>query len=192
MKKWTYLMSGILIGVVVATSGSAAAAQIKSMIGQKVSAELTVVVNGKELPSKGAVINGTTNAPVRALVDAVGGSLTLEGNTISITTNEPITSASEENTSNPNGSSDSTTTNKYFGSTKESLEELKFSIENNRIKPAVEERKLILEEIETAKKIWDNPDLTKINKQLAEYDTIIEKAQEELRLVNEALEALGK
>lgn len=192
MKKWTYLVSGILIGAVVATSGSAAAAQIKSMIGQKVSAELTVVVNGKELPSKGAVINGTTNAPVRALVNAVGGSLTLEGKTINITTNEPVPSASDENTSSPNSGSDSTTTNKYSGSTKESLDELKLSIENNILKPAVEERKLILEEIETAKKIWDNPDLTKINKQLAEYDTIIEKAQEELRLVNEALEALGK
>lgn len=192
MKKWTYLVSGILIGAVVATSGSAAAAQIKSLIGQKVSAELTVVVNGKELPNKAPVINGVTNAPVRAISDALGADLQLEGKVINITTNEVAPSTSNENTSSPNGSSDSTTTNKYFGSTKESLEELKYSIENNRIKPAVEERKLILEEIETAKKIWDNPDLTKINKQLAEYDTIIEKAQEELQLVNEALEALGK
>ena len=86
MKKWGYLISGILIGAVVATAGSAAADQVKSLIGQKVTGELTVVVNGKELPSKGAVINGTTNAPVRALVDAVGGELTLEGRTININT----------------------------------------------------------------------------------------------------------
>ncbi|WP_059050863.1 PspA/IM30 family protein [Paenibacillus senegalimassiliensis] len=89
MKKWGYLLSGILIGAIVATSGSAAAAQLKSLVGQKVTGELTVVVNGKELPSKGAVINGTTNAPVRALVDAVGGDLQLEGKTINITTITP-------------------------------------------------------------------------------------------------------
>lgn len=96
MKRWGYLLSGILIGVVVATAGSAAAAQVKSLIGQKVSAELTVVVNGKELPNKGAVINGTTNAPVRALVDAVGGNLALEGKVITITTTTPAESTGQE------------------------------------------------------------------------------------------------
>ncbi|MBU5673258.1 copper amine oxidase N-terminal domain-containing protein [Paenibacillus brevis] len=193
MKKWTYLVSGILIGAVVATSGSAAAAQIKSLIGQKVSAELTVVVNGKELPNKAPVINGVTNAPVRAISDALGADLQLEGKVINITTNETVPSVSNENTnSNQNSSSGSTTTNKYFGISEKTLLELKESIENNTLKPTIEGRNQILAEIETIKKIWDNPDLTKINKQLAEYDEIIKNAEEELRLVNEALEALGK
>ncbi|MBP1999763.1 hypothetical protein J2Z69_000782 [Paenibacillus shirakamiensis] len=86
MKKWVYLLSGVLIGAIVATSGDAFAAQVKSLIGQKVSGELKVVVNGKELASNGAVINGVTNAPIRALSDALGANLQLEGKVINITT----------------------------------------------------------------------------------------------------------
>ncbi|MOA27302.1 hypothetical protein D3C78_1481700 [compost metagenome] len=157
------------------------------MIGQKVTSELTVIVNGKELSSKGAVINGMTNAPVRALVDAVGGTLQLEGKVITITTEATQSTTSEA--SNPSNNSN-ISTNKYIGGSKKSLETVKDSIENNRIKPAVEGRDQILAEIEQLKKSWENPDLTKINKQLGEYEDIIEKATEELRLVNEALEAL--
>ncbi|MCM3041721.1 hypothetical protein M3201_18670 [Paenibacillus motobuensis] len=88
MKKWMYLISGILIGVIIATSGSAAAAQIKSLVGQKVTGELNVVINGEKLEEKGAVINGKTNAPVRAISDAIGGKLDLKGDTIYITTED--------------------------------------------------------------------------------------------------------
>ncbi|WP_240927431.1 hypothetical protein [Paenibacillus thiaminolyticus] len=72
MKKWTYLVSGIAIGALVATAGSAFADQVKSMIGKKVTAEYTVVVNGKELEDKGAVIEGRTNVPVRGISNALG------------------------------------------------------------------------------------------------------------------------
>jgi len=97
LKKWTYLISGILIGAIVATSGSAAAAQIKSLVGQKVTGELNVVVNGEKLEEKGAVINGKTNAPVRAISDAIGGKLDLKGDTIYITTEDSSVVPTEPN-----------------------------------------------------------------------------------------------
>ncbi|WMT39746.1 copper amine oxidase [Paenibacillus sp. D2_2] len=78
MKKWGYLLSGVVIGAMLMTSGSALAAQVKSLVGQKVSGEYTVIVNGKELSDNGAVIDGKTNAPVRALSDAMGGKLDVD------------------------------------------------------------------------------------------------------------------
>lgn len=90
MKKWSYLLSGILIGALVATSGSAVAAQVKSLVGQKVTGEYKVVVNGEELQDKGAVISGRTNAPVRAISESLGADLKVDNKTktITITTDE--------------------------------------------------------------------------------------------------------
>lgn len=85
MKKWAYLLGGIVIGALVATSGSAVAAQVKSMVGQKVTGEYKVIVNGKELQDKGAVIGGRTNAPVRAISDSIGAELKVDNNTKTIT-----------------------------------------------------------------------------------------------------------
>lgn len=183
MKKWTYLLSGVILGIFLTLSGTVFADQVKSLIGKKVTGEMTVIVNGKELSEKGAVISGRTNAPVRAVVDAVGGELKLEGKTIHITTE------SGQDQSNDASSSDSN--NKYMNSSKSDLEELRNSIQNNRIKPAVEEREGILKEIEILKTSGMNgepsPGLADKQKQLAEYDVIIAKAKEELRLVEEAL-----
>lgn len=95
LKKGMYLLSGILIGAIIATSGSAAAAQIKSLVGQKVTGELNVVINGEKLEEKGAVINGKTNAPVRAISDAIGGELELKGDTIYITTQDDTVAPTE-------------------------------------------------------------------------------------------------
>ncbi|GJM84261.1 hypothetical protein HMSSN139_67570 [Paenibacillus sp. HMSSN-139] len=46
---------------------------------------MTVIVNGQKLNDKGAVIDGRTNAPVRALADTLGADLRVEGNTIYVT-----------------------------------------------------------------------------------------------------------
>jgi len=186
MKKWMYLVSGVVIGALVTTAGSVFADQIKSLVGEKVTGEYTVVVNGKALQDKGAVINGRTNVPVRGVSQALGADIRVEGKKIIVTT----------------GDSDQTTTsqskpaagNKYAGGSKESLEELKSSIENNRIKPAKEGRKNIIAEIEDLKKEEkksgvEAPALKVKEKQLAEYDKMIEEDTEELRLVEEALAA---
>lgn len=92
MKKWLYLIGAFLLGVVAASSGQAVAFQVKSLIGQKVTGEYTVIVNGTKLQEKGAVIDGKTNAPVRALSDAIGADLNLDNTskTIEITTNDGV------------------------------------------------------------------------------------------------------
>lgn len=85
MKKWSYLISGIVIGALVATSGSAFADQVKSFVGQKVAKEVSVTINGKKLEQKGIIVNGVTNAPVRAVAEAIGGEASLSGDNVDIT-----------------------------------------------------------------------------------------------------------
>lgn len=99
MKKWAYLLGGIAIGALVATSGNALAAQVKSLVGQKVTGEYKVVVNGQELQDKGAVIGGRTNAPVRAIADSIGAELKVDNKTKTITiTTDQSSSVSNGNT----------------------------------------------------------------------------------------------
>lgn len=80
MKKWMYAVGSFVIGVVVASSSDAVAAQVKNLTGQKVSGEYTVVVNGETLSDKGAIIAGRTNAPVRAVSESLGADLKVDNN----------------------------------------------------------------------------------------------------------------
>lgn len=84
MKKWTYIIGGFILGIVVTISSGTVSAQIQSLIGKKVTSEMNVIVNGNKLQDKGAVIEGRTNAPVRALSEALGADLSVSGDTIII------------------------------------------------------------------------------------------------------------
>lgn len=188
MKKWAYLVSGILIGAVVATSGNAVAAQVKSLIGQKVTGELTVVVNGQELADKGAVINGRTNAPVRALVDAVGGSLVLEGKTIAITTD-----AESAPSSTNSGSGSTTSNNPYISDSKESLESNKRILEEKILNPTLLRKAEVeksLEKLEASESSLSKEAAEKVQKELDSLNAEIDKYTKQLDQVNEALQAL--
>lgn len=193
MKKWTYLIGGIVIGAIVSTAGNAFADQVKSLVGKKVTGEYEVVVNGKALQDKGAVIEGRTNVPVRGITQALGADFKVEGKKIVVTTGQ-------DGPTSTNGSSTSklTSDNEYMGDSKKTLEELKYSLENRRLAPLYKERESILKEIEMLKKIQaEKPDLDSSaleakEKQLTEYDEMIAEDTEELRLVNEALAALEK
>lgn len=88
MKKWTYIVGGFVLGLVVALSANTAYGAVQGLVGKKVSGEMTVIVNGKKLQNKGAVIDGVTNAPVRPLTEALGVGLSVEGKTIYITTKD--------------------------------------------------------------------------------------------------------
>jgi len=85
MKKWLYIAAAFFLGVVVASSAGTVSAQVKSLIGEKVTGEYTVIVNGKELQDKGAVISGKTNVPLRSLTDALGVGIQVSGKTINVT-----------------------------------------------------------------------------------------------------------
>ncbi|OPA77477.1 copper amine oxidase [Paenibacillus selenitireducens] len=180
MKKWAYLLSGLIIGGLIATTGSAFADQVKSLIGKKVTGEYTVVVNGKTLQDKGAVIDSKTNAPVRALSEALGADVKVEGKTITITKD---TGQGEAVTSE---------TNPYFGQKKSILEDRKDVLETSILKPRIEERKDIIDQIEILKKSGADESLKKKEEQLKEYEDAITKYTKELEQVNEALAALEK
>lgn len=96
MKKWMYIFGGFLLGVVVALSSTSAYAAVQSMIGKKVTGEMNVIVNGQALNDKGAVIEGTTNAPVRALANSLGVDLIVEGKNIYINTVESSNGQTKE------------------------------------------------------------------------------------------------
>lgn len=81
MKKWLYAVSAFVLGIVVASSSDAVAAQVKSLTGQKVTGEYTVIVNGEKLLDKGAIISGRTNAPVRAVSESLGADLKVDNQT---------------------------------------------------------------------------------------------------------------
>ncbi|MMZ57994.1 hypothetical protein D1872_199490 [compost metagenome] len=86
MKKWSYLLSGILIGAVVATTGNAFADQVKSLIGEKVAGEYTVKVNGSSLTENAIVVDGKAHVPLRAVSDSLGAGIKVDGKTIQIDT----------------------------------------------------------------------------------------------------------
>lgn len=188
MKKAAYVAGGVLIGFILATTTGAFADSVKSLIGKKVTGEYTVVVNGEKIADKGAVIDGRANVPVRGISEALGADIKVSGKTISVTTMTAKQDTGSEATTQV------TEGNKYLGSSKKSLEELKYSIEHNRIKPIEDGRKEILAEIEILKTSGMNgqpaPGLAVKQAQLAEYDELLANAKEELRLVEEALAAI--
>ncbi|MGZ0043392.1 2,' 3'-cyclic nucleotide 2'-phosphodiesterase [Paenibacillus ottowii] len=95
MKKWSYLLSGILIGAVVATTGNAFADQVKSLIGEKVAGEYTVKVNGNSLAENAIVVDGKAHVPLRAVSDSLGAGIKVDGKTIQIDTQSNIESSVE-------------------------------------------------------------------------------------------------
>jgi hypothetical protein len=186
MKKSVYVVGGMLIGFVLATSTGAFADSVKSLIGKKVTGEYTVIVNGEKIADKGAIIDGRANVPVRGISEALEADIKVSGKTITVTTSESQTS----DVSSSNSTSSSGSGNKYAGSTKESLQELKASIENNRIKPVQEGIEIILADIEALKAAGASDALKLKETVLAEYETLLNESKEELRLVEEALAAI--
>ncbi|ASA25428.1 hypothetical protein [Paenibacillus donghaensis] len=89
MKKF---VSGIIVGVMLFAGASAFAAPT-SLIGQKVQGLFTVEKNGKKV-ADAVVINGSAYAPVRAVSDAAGVTLSLEGKKIIMEEKIPLTSES--------------------------------------------------------------------------------------------------
>lgn len=88
MKKWAGFAFAFGLGILVATAGSDVYAQVKTMIGQKVTGEYIVEVNGETLSEKGAVINSKANVPARALSEALGADVKVSGKTIIITSDD--------------------------------------------------------------------------------------------------------
>lgn len=93
MKKF---ISGIIVGVLLFTGASAFADSV-SLIGQKVQGLFTVEKSGAKI-ADAVIINGTAYAPVRAVSEATGATLIVEGKKIILgTEQEAVNKVSSSN-----------------------------------------------------------------------------------------------
>lgn len=88
MKKIIHIATAFFLGIIVTASSGTVFAEIQSLIGKKVTGEMDVIVNGEKLQDKGAVIEGRTNVPVRALANSLGADIKVNGDTVTVTTTE--------------------------------------------------------------------------------------------------------
>ncbi|MNW38069.1 hypothetical protein D3C74_151280 [compost metagenome] len=96
MKKY---IAGFIAGIVFMVSASAFADTI-SLVGKKVTGEYDIVIDNKNLPEKGAIIDSKANVPVRALSEALGADVKVEGKTIFITSDVIDNSPKEDAVTN--------------------------------------------------------------------------------------------
>ncbi|MNJ53781.1 hypothetical protein D3C77_491890 [compost metagenome] len=178
MKKWASLAVAFILGVVVASSSGTVLAKVQSLVGQKVTGELKVIVNGKELADKGAVVNGRTNAPVRAIADAIGGEVVLSEDTVNITTSNVETPVSQQN-QNPVIDGVYYTKNELLNK-KKVLEESLEALEKSRVSQEAEAKK--------SQETYGSGTVAEVllNSTLDN----IQKKQTELDKVNEALKSI--
>ncbi|CAM3234973.1 copper amine oxidase [Paenibacillus taichungensis] len=186
MKKFThkfaYIAGGVIIGIVFSTTAGAFADSVKSMVGKKVTGEYLVVVNGKGLSDKGAVIDSKANVPARSLSEALGADVKVSGKTIYITTDEEqggTSTAAEVPSSN----------NEYSGRSKADLEGVKQVLIEKILEPTKAGREVLLKELADAEKNGSEQVIEAKKKQIATYDADIEKYSADLAKVEAALAA---
>ncbi|WP_458123344.1 copper amine oxidase [Paenibacillus sp. Z3-2] len=180
MKKIVYIAGGILIGIVFSTAGGAFADTIKSVVGKKVTGEYNIVVNNQSLSEKGAVIDSKANVPARALSEALGAEVKVEGRTIYITSDGIGGQTSSDAISDHSS-------NKYVGDTRSSLEELKKSIQDKILSPAYDGKKKLEAQIAELKSLNADDATTNLEKQLSQYNADIKKYEAEIKLIDEVL-----
>ncbi|MGX1569252.1 2,' 3'-cyclic nucleotide 2'-phosphodiesterase, partial [Paenibacillus terrae] len=160
MKKWSYLLSGVLIGAIVATAGSAFADQIKSLVGEKVAGEYAVKVNGNTLAENAIVVDGKAHVPLRAVSDSLGVDLKVDGKTIQI-------ESSNTSSSKQTNTEVKTSSGKYQGWPASKLEERKSELEKfvndtekdkENLQKSLEKYNKLREEYSGNKKMLDNLD----------------------------------
>lgn len=179
MKKSAYVIGGVLIGFVVATSTSAFADTVKSLIGKKVTGEYTVTVNGQRLADKGAIIDGKANVPVRGISEALGADIKVSGKTITVTTE-----SSEVLNENTNS-------NKYHGRSKADIEGTLSILRDKILAPTLAGREEIAAEIARLTEEGASQDLIESRKkQLASYDADIAAAKADIAEAEAALAAI--
>lgn len=76
----TGVLSGLIVGALI-FGGVPTFAAVKSIVGAKVTGVYSIEQSGKKI-ADAAVINGSTYAPVRAIAEATGTTLTVEGKRI--------------------------------------------------------------------------------------------------------------
>ncbi|MDG0053090.1 copper amine oxidase N-terminal domain-containing protein [Paenibacillus sp. P2(2022)] len=197
MKKWSYLLSGVLIGAVVATAGSAFADQIKSLVGEKVAGEYSVKVNGNSLSESAIVVDGKAHVPLRAVTDSLGANLKLDGKTIQISTDS---SADTKATSLSETDGLIKKEEQYAGWSKVKLEQRKSDLEKY-ISESESSKDKLNHELEIADKLSKTSvssstlairesNVAKTKKELDSTESAIAKYKTELEEINKAIASL--
>ncbi|WP_145148463.1 stalk domain-containing protein [Paenibacillus xylanexedens] len=181
--KVAYIAGGIIIGVVFSTSVGAFADTVKSMVGKKVTGEYTIVVDGKKLSDKGAVIDSRANVPARSLSDALGADVKVSGKTITITSGEESTTATETT----NNSNVSNGNNSFEGKSKAYLESMKKGYTSEILPPLVAGLEKVTKEYEGIKTAGDEESTRLAKQKVDEYQKLVDDAKAELKLIDEAL-----
>lgn len=180
MKKSAYVIGGVVIGIVLATTTSALADGVRSLVGKKVTGEYTVIVNGKTLSDKGAIIDGRANVPVRGVSEALGADIKVSNKTITVTN-----SISEQVDRPSTGGS-----SEYTGWSKTDLENRRSTLIEKILEPTKAEREKIVKDLEKAKSEGSEIQISSLEKQLALYDADIAKYTADLENVEAALAAI--
>lgn len=141
MKKWGYLLSGVVLGAALMISSNAFADQIKSLVGKTVAGEYTVSVNGKILSEKAIVVESKAHVPLRAVSDSLGAKIKVEGKTI-----EVITASSPTIEENTVSSSDVPIAQIPVKS-KDELQETKDILINKMINPSQARKDVLIKQI---------------------------------------------
>lgn len=178
MKKVAYIAGGILIGFVLSTSAGAFADSVKSLVGKKVSGEYTVIVDGKKLADKGAIIDGKANVPVRGISEALGADIKVSGKTITVTTASEVATSEEA------------TDNKYANMSKQSIEDNVKTIKENIIPFNERVRADLVKAIEQAEEAGLTDLANGKRAELAETDARIAQANADIAQAEAALAAL--
>lgn len=197
MKKWSYLLSGVLIGAVVATAGSAFANQIKSLVGEKVAGEYSVKVNGNSLSESAIVVDGKAHVPLRAVTESLGANLKLDGKTIQISTDS---SADTKATSFSETDGLIKKEEQYAGWSIVKLEQRKSDLEKYILESESSKEKLN-HELEIADKLSKTSvssstlairesNVAKTKKELDSIESAISKYKTELEEINKAIAEL--
>jgi hypothetical protein len=175
----TGVISGLVVGALI-FGGVPTFAAVKSIIGAKVTGVYSVEQNGKKI-ADAAVINGSTYAPVRAIAEATGTSLTVEGKRIILDVNEGGSVPLEGDALSPE---ELELTNQIQKLRREVLTNHQFIESENETIKMYEDK--IAEENSRTEKVPSrieglNANIAKSKERIAEYQTKIDFAETEIK-----------
>lgn len=186
MKKF---IAGIMVGAFLFGGTSVLADSIKSIVGAKVTGTYTVQKTDGTKVADGAVINGSAYVPVRALADATGIPLNVEGKTITL----------GDQTVKPEGNALSdealTLSNQIIKLQNDILTHRNnITAENEHIKvleDSIAREEAREEELPGSLEILQS-NLTKTREKVAEYQAQIDAAEAEITKLQAQVDALSK
>lgn len=173
MKKF---VSGIIVGALL-FAGVSAAADGVGIIGKKVTGVYTIEKNGKQI-AEAAIINGSAYAPVRAVAEASGAGLTVEGKRIIMSEGAAVSTSNDIAINVPTSA--------------ENRELLETAIKQKEFNIADLEKSIGIYE-SMAKELANNGDLGKRAQSSAdEYKKLVEQRKAELVELKQQLVNLGE